>query len=173
MLQSPLHQNRDGFIHFATNDTPPYGASLRRRAHLADITWLMITHALILSISVIRVFIRAISRRTLLNLEGLASCPVHRCIRRLNCSFRNSSSSDSNSVVDNEAIFSLSAILSGLTFYKGSGDGKFGTRQAQCFSCKRLTYPLKFVQHRPRLNQRNPIFRVTLSLTHPHFQRLL
>ncbi len=51
----------------------------------------------LLSCSRMTVLIRAIFRRTFLNWSDRTSCPVARCIRKLNCSRRNPSSSSINS----------------------------------------------------------------------------
>src|SRR5229473_2964661 len=181
MRYLPLYRYSNRFMHFVADYTATEGAyNLNLCSRLVDV--LRLTHTAVPVFSFATVRIRAISRRTLPNREVFANCPVAACMRRLNCSRNNSCHSLALSSAD-RALISFNSIASPAhTLFASShelaGDKRGAHRQFRRRQPERITrdifaHPFHLIQHATGLHYRDPIFRITFTLTHTHFQRLL
>src|SRR5574343_1795893 len=60
-----------------------------------------------------------------------------------------------------------------MTSHKGGGNRQFGSSQGKRLTSQSLVNTIHFVQNLARLDFSNPVFRVTLTVTHTNFGRLL
>src|SRR5574343_1949237 len=60
-----------------------------------------------------------------------------------------------------------------MTSHEGGGNGQLGSRERECFAGQGFVDAVHLVQHLTRLDFSNPVLRVTLTVTHTDFGRLL
>src|SRR5574343_361200 len=60
-----------------------------------------------------------------------------------------------------------------MTSHEGGSNRKLGSSKGKCLACQRFVDTIHLIEDFARLNFSNPVLRVTLTVTHTNFGRLL